>query len=332
MEIEPRSAPDPAPVESVIPAQPLLPQYPGFWRRIFAVVIDTTLLGVVGEVLGLFFAEKFIPMGQSGRWIGVVIAGAYYIPCHLLSGQTLGKWLLGIRVQRLDGAPLTAANSVIRYCAFAVPWFANGLYFSGDGMPRGVLIVLGVILASVLFVGIFGDIYLLLLNRPARRLLHDFIAGTVVVRTAADRVAVPLSDRRLALGHRIAIALIFVAIIGGAYWLSIDFPIKDGQLADLRDAQTALERLPGVTQSGLTDGWETFNGNKRHVVYIRLWVSHFNAPPMPPLARSAVMIVVDKYPESKSANAISVTLVSGFDIGIASRWHQFGDSHPPADW
>jgi hypothetical protein len=37
------------------------PQYAGFWRRLGAFTIDIVLLGLIGQLLGLFFAQRFEP-------------------------------------------------------------------------------------------------------------------------------------------------------------------------------------------------------------------------------------------------------------------------------
>lgn len=51
---------------------------PGFWRRIFALFIDTLILGAVGFVLGLLFENILVQIGSFGRLIGFSIALLYF--------------------------------------------------------------------------------------------------------------------------------------------------------------------------------------------------------------------------------------------------------------
>jgi uncharacterized RDD family membrane protein YckC len=97
-----------------------------------------------------------------------------------------------LRVQRLEGGPLSVSVATLRYGALAIPWFLNGMFFTAPHWPWALLIAVGVILRSVLFVGILGNLYLLIFNRPSRRLLHDWVAGTVVVRASIERAALRL--------------------------------------------------------------------------------------------------------------------------------------------
>jgi uncharacterized RDD family membrane protein YckC len=101
--------------------------YAGFWRRLGAFALDGLVLSIVGQGLGVAFAERFATLGQSGRWIGSV-AAIYIIPAHHRGGQTLGGRALGLRVQTLDGGPLSLSVASLRYLALAVPWFLNGLF------------------------------------------------------------------------------------------------------------------------------------------------------------------------------------------------------------
>ena len=70
---------NPPPLSLDPAAPPAMPRPPiaGFWRRVLAACIDFTLLGVVGLVLGLFFAERLVHMGGWGRLFGFAIALLY---------------------------------------------------------------------------------------------------------------------------------------------------------------------------------------------------------------------------------------------------------------
>jgi uncharacterized RDD family membrane protein YckC len=107
-------------------------------------------------------AERLVPRGfRSAAMFGIA---ALYFAFFTARGRsaTIGKWILGIRVARLDGRPLT--------------WWESFERFGGY-------------LASL---GTFGLGLLDFWRDPNRRLAHDRITGTVVLRARRWR---PPRDR-----------------------------------------------------------------------------------------------------------------------------------------
>jgi len=227
--------------------------YAGFWRRVAAFMLDILVLGVIGQLLGLLFAHQFATLGQSGRLVRFVIAAIYFIPAHHLLGQTLGKRLMKICVQALNGGPVSVAAATLRYVALGVPWFANGVFFTAPNWPMLLLMAAAVVLGSILLIGILGNAYLLLFNRPSRRLIHDLIAGTVVVNASSEGVAVDSDDARVAPLQWVIVGLIPVAVFAILGWVYLSSQISPIQMAELQSAQAALNRLPGVTGVQLLD-------------------------------------------------------------------------------
>jgi len=83
--------------------------------RLIALAIDTLLISFVISVL---------TAGSRSFWgtlIGLMIGAGYqwYFLTHN-KGQTIGKRLLGVRVVRLDGQPLTGVDAVIRYAGYYI--------------------------------------------------------------------------------------------------------------------------------------------------------------------------------------------------------------------
>ncbi|MET0623493.1 MAG: RDD family protein [Pyrinomonadaceae bacterium] len=77
-----------------------------------------------------------------------------------LSGRTMGKWVAGLRIERRDGEALSVRRALLRHLV---------------GYPLTIL-TLG-----------FG--FLVAAFDPQGRALHDWLAGTVVVRSRAPRAA-----------------------------------------------------------------------------------------------------------------------------------------------
>ena len=142
----------------------------GFWIRAAALVIDFVLfffvrvsLGFVGgRIWGADVEESivFLPL----VWVFTLIfVGAYTTVLHALSGQTIGKMLVGVRVVGDDGAPPTIGCALLRYFAYFVS--------------------LGTLIGGYAMAGLRRD----------KRALHDLIAGTRVQRIPRQRPAATTS-------------------------------------------------------------------------------------------------------------------------------------------
>jgi uncharacterized RDD family membrane protein YckC len=108
----------------------------GFVSRLFALVIDATLLitaGVVVAAAAGMVANLFAKLQVSGA-LGIVAATAtsvaatcaYFVICWTLSGQTLGMRILALRVITATGRPPNLRRSVIRLAGAiigAIPLF-----------------------------------------------------------------------------------------------------------------------------------------------------------------------------------------------------------------
>lgn len=133
----------------------------GFISRLVAFSIDAVLLvmlvaagsWIVVQIERIF--ETFLPTDLSlgGAYVFAipVIIGAYYVGLWALTGATIGKWLIGLRIVGADGSPPTIGRSLIR--------------FIGYGLS-----------AIVFFLG-----YIWVLFDDERRAWHDELAGTWVV-------------------------------------------------------------------------------------------------------------------------------------------------------
>ena len=128
-------------------------QYAGIVTRGIAVIIDlaiiavsllaftwgyNTVLDFVGiptkcttaDDMGIIFYG--ICLGASGlQWaVTIFFAPVYYIFFWTLGGQTPGKALMGVRVVRLDGKPMTVGRSVRRFIGYGVCALSLGLGFA----------------------------------------------------------------------------------------------------------------------------------------------------------------------------------------------------------
>jgi uncharacterized RDD family membrane protein YckC len=141
-----------------------------WWTRAGAFVLDQLVVAGIAIVAALVIAAA---LDDSGGDTTQVVVYAVAIPLGLLyapllmaragahNGQTLGKQVVGIRVVRVDGAPMTFWTGVLR-----------------TAVGQQLLI------AITFYVYAFVD-YLWPLRDPQNQALHDKLAKTWVLRTTA---------------------------------------------------------------------------------------------------------------------------------------------------
>ena len=177
-------------------------KYATFWQRFAAMWIDIAVL------MPLVVLDVWL--GSISRTAAIVLVipmaaaeCAYTIYCHGRFGQTVGKYVMGIRVVRTTGERASWREAWLRSSidvAFAalgiissfvaLATIADAQYYGGGWMQRAqnLKAVEPAWLAWTSMaaqVWVWSEVVVMLFNRR-RRAVHDFIAGTVVT---ADRRA-----------------------------------------------------------------------------------------------------------------------------------------------
>jgi len=163
-------------------AAPEKVRFAGFWVRGAAVALDVVLASVVIGLLGVK---------------GLLLHLAYVTVAHAHRGQTLGKYLMNLRVRRVDGHPLGYGRSLARtVTSMWLPFVAGLVILLTQG--RGGLsvavrqiqvtnvdafkgLVLAVALGNVLMTLLYGAGLLLAMFHPEKRAAHDLVVGSEVV-------------------------------------------------------------------------------------------------------------------------------------------------------
>lgn len=172
--------------------------YSGFWQRVGAYLIDFLIMAPLASL------DYFL--GGEVRLLQLYVL----VPSQLLSlfmfifmvrryGGSPGKLLMGLRIAMADGSPVTLKAALLRYC---VMWalgmlMALAMIIAVMSTPDNSHMSLGYLARSealapylpswytpVLIltqVWVWGSLITILCNRK-RRAIHDFIAGTVVLR------------------------------------------------------------------------------------------------------------------------------------------------------
>lgn len=195
----------------------LLPLHAGFWRRCGASFIDAAILTLPALALAPFLTGAWERIG----WIEAIATGwLYYGLLHASKWQaTPGKRLIGIKVTDTGGQRISFLRSTGRY-------FAS--------------------LVSAIILGIG---YLMAAFTRERRALHDYMAGTVVVRAQASAEEVSAGGRGEPLAGRTRWAIAAAIVFGGAWSAGVSWWSFDRALAEARP-EAVMQSLPvGIDQT-----------------------------------------------------------------------------------
>lgn len=297
----------------------------GFWRRVGALFIDSMLMGAVGWAIGAIFFEPLARMGDLARVIGFAIALAYFGigNSRLCGGQTLAKRWLGLRVVDRYGGTLSRPRASLRYVVLGVPFFANGLTFS----PQLVLSpALGCLLSLVVFGGILSIFYLYIFNRDTRQSLHDLAVKSYVVSVRSDAQKTPIPS--LWRGHLVVVAAL--ALLALSAPLIASRWAQSQTFAGTLTLYRTLSTQPHVISAQVLRGTQYRNGEITHSMQAAL---RLDAPSTDDgeMARHIAQLMAKGDPDIANEDAVYVTLIHGFDMGIASGWRKHGYSFKPGE-
>ena len=300
----------------------------GFWRRLFAFVIDGIILGVPAFILGLFLFDQFARLGGYGRVIGFVVAFLYFglMNSMLAGGQTLGKRLVRIRVVDSKDSLITVARSSARYLFLGLPYFLNGVPIP----PKLLFGPIGLLLSFVIFGIGLSMVYLFVFNRRTRQSLHDLVLGTFVVKT--ERVA-DASKPKIWPGHYVVVAFILIASICVPF-LSRSL-LATAPFKELLPLQSSLMNLADVRYASVFAGKSFFSDSKgtRWVstvsvaIQVNKRIDDYDA-----FANRIAKAVFENYPEATQRDQLILNIIYGYDIGIAQSSFSRGYNFSPTEW
>jgi uncharacterized RDD family membrane protein YckC len=181
--------------------------YVGFWRRLAAHAIDLAIL-----VPYALLTKQLIYTSRTAYLanlvIGTLIAIVFEVYLVKRFGGSPGKIILGVRIARSDGSQVGYKQACIRYSVlFLITMLSSiGLLMSLFSMTDIQYAAFSSAKVSVKAleagapawyqpVQIVGSVwvyseFLVLLTNKKRRALHDFMAGTVVIRNPQTIVGV----------------------------------------------------------------------------------------------------------------------------------------------
>ncbi len=163
-------------------------KYQTLMPRLFALIIDALIF------LPLSFLDNWIKEANLfpvmfSVWLLVMNMGhpVYSILMHGFYGQTLGKMAMKIKVVDTYEKPITFHHAVLRELPYLS--FTFSLMFFAMPQTSNILEVSNFlpysaenIITFLMFVWIFTNIAVFFVSDKCRA-LHDFVAGTVVIKT-----------------------------------------------------------------------------------------------------------------------------------------------------
>lgn len=173
-------------------------EYAGFWKRFGAywldviIMIPVMVIAVWGNELSRYFQLYYlIPGLLIGLWFNVYLVKRY--------GGTPGKLILKIKITKLDGSDVGYREAALRYSVLfflsilsSIPMIlaSQGMtdaeYFSVGWQYRSVALMERTpgwynLVTIATNIWIWSEFIVILTNKK-RRAIHDFIAGTVVIK------------------------------------------------------------------------------------------------------------------------------------------------------
>ena len=174
-------------------------RYRTFWPRLWASITDALVLSVL-----IYFPQNFATfypaVWDTALWLAVIvivwgypaIAWAYSIYLHGRFGQTVGKMATRVRVvNALTEKPISLRRALLRDCVpilISVPLLIYNSYLLLIESPVRESSTLNELANWTIYIRVIWWLVeiITMLTNDKRRALHDFIAGTVVVRTNID--------------------------------------------------------------------------------------------------------------------------------------------------
>jgi uncharacterized RDD family membrane protein YckC len=175
-------------------------KYKTFWRRFFAIIIDVLVLVPITMLLENISQTTGV---QFFSWFNNFTIYAYTIILHGLYGQTLGKYILRVKVLTLSETKISFKNAFLRdaipllltfiIVGYMFIYFGPLLSsFDSNEMPSEqqlmeVMLQMQKTFLPMMILTLMHNAWILLelitmLTNNKRRAIHDFIAGTVVVK------------------------------------------------------------------------------------------------------------------------------------------------------
>ena len=168
----------------------------GQWLRLGCGILDSLIIGVVSVPLALLvrvlvvmnvlsLSELSIVLLESALAIVTsLITFAYFWLMHARLGRTVGKMAGRLKVVRPNGSAISSGQAASRAAVYALPNLLPVAATFALATTQDLFLIKFGTNVALAAVGLFGLANLItILCNPLHRAIHDFLAGTRVIRT-----------------------------------------------------------------------------------------------------------------------------------------------------
>jgi uncharacterized RDD family membrane protein YckC len=296
-------------------------------RRFLAYLIDCLILGVIGHLVAWPFAESLAAMGPFARLIGFFIALLYFAiqESYIGNGASLGKRLLRLQVVHADGRRLTLEEALARSIVFSLPIFLNGLALPLTRTPLAVVTLL-----SVVSIGVGGiTVYMILFNRHTRQGLHDLSVKSFVAEASPSGA---LALRPIWVPHWFIAGALLAVVMAAATMLGVIVPDTEPFSQLVLDVRMA-EQIKGVQSASAMRVSSRGNSGGWKLTSLAITIDCLcKEEDEGNIADDAARALLQGDPHFPQYPRVTIVVVRGYDIGIASSTQAQRFSNTPAGW
>ena len=284
-------------------------------RRFFAFLIDSLIIGLVGQLSGLVFGDFYAQLGNSGRLIGAVVVLLYFGICNskITNGKTLGKKLLKIRVVNRNSKPISVSKSFLR-----ASWFTIFMTFGGSSFSNSSCIPLVIVVGTLIFSISILEIYFVIVNKKTLQSFHDLLIDSFVVSAKSEGQISYTNKKSSFYGGAVIPVILLIAFTG------LNLFAKNTYVADMvKIIETINSELPVYNTSMYRHSETTaaLSGESSTTKYINVTVIKKNKDENnEALAVKIAKIIFDSKFAFNEGETLCITIVEGYDIGIASSF------------
>lgn len=298
-----------------------------FWTRVWALLIDSIILGVIGYLLGLTAQDFLVSIGNYGLLFGLFITVAYQTICNskIGNGQTLGKRAMNLQVVDVNGDTIDIRKSFLRALILCVPYFTTNLTIPGFTDFSIVNIIKTIILASIEI----GVVVIYIFNKQTRQSLHDLVVGTYVATN--DRNEKPVILPSMTKTPFYFFGGLVTLLIGGAVFIAT---WKAPEIKNVLSIYSKVSNIDGVLNASVFEKTSYVNNSKTTAYEANLWVQNLPEGDLEndKAVRAVVQIILDNANSIDRFDVISISMTREFNIGIASQKLTKTISLTPSKW
>ncbi len=299
----------------------------GFWPRLGAWVIDLILLAIICGTIGGLGITYTAGWGSNGRFIGLGLGILYFgLTASRIGGSaSLGMRLLGLKVVHTDGRAMDLPAAFGRALFLVGPVLLNGWYFAISDITLAT--IAGIVAITAVFGIGLAQIYLLLFNLPTRRMVHDLLFDSIVVKAATAQVQSPPVRAHGVVATGLVLCGLALAVSGPVALRAL-MP-RQATLSQEQKVADAVDALPGVVATTVqtnTTTWHDTSGSRtvRTLVVtarVRQWPANVNLV-LAPIGAAAV-----KHYSFAPGERLTVRLIYGFDLGFATYTNAYNSAY-----